>query len=41
VPATEVDGVGAVVDPVPPVAELYHFKEVPVAVNEVAVAFWQ
>jgi hypothetical protein len=36
-----VDGVGAVLDPVPPVAAVYHFKAVPVAVNADAEAFLQ
>jgi hypothetical protein len=40
-PVAEVPGVGAVVEPVPPVAAEYHFKEVPVAVSAVAVAYWQ
>ena len=35
------DGVGAVVLPVPPVAVVYHNKLVPVAVSAVATAFWQ
>ena len=38
VPVFVVTGVGAVVTPVPPVAAVYHFKLVPVAVNETAVA---
>jgi hypothetical protein len=41
VPTVPVEGVGAVADPVPPVKAVYHFKEVPVAVKAVAVAFWQ
>jgi len=41
VPAVAVDGVGAVVLLVPPVAAVYHFKEVPGAVKAEAVAFWQ
>ena len=41
VPAVVVDGVGAVVLPVPPVATVYHKRLVPVAVSAVAVAFWQ
>ena len=40
-PAVAVDGVGAVALPVPPVATVYHSRLVPVAVNAVAVAFWQ
>ena len=32
-------GVGAVALPTPPVATVYHFKLVPVAVNALAVAF--
>ena len=41
VPAVPVDGVGAVADPVPPVATVYHSKVFPavaVAVSAVAVA---
>ena len=41
VPAVAVEGVGAVALPVPPVATVYHNRLVPVAVNGVAVAFWQ
>ena len=41
VPVFEVDGVGAIVLEVPPVATVYHFNAVPVAVNAIAVAFWQ
>ena len=37
-PTVAVDGVGAVVLPVPPTAELYHSNPEPVAVNCVAVA---
>ena len=40
-PAVAVDGVGAVADPVPPVAAVYHNKLVPVADNADAVAFKQ
>ena len=40
-PMVAVFGVGAVVLPVPPVAVVYHNRLVPVAVNGVAVAFWQ
>ena len=40
-PAVEVDGVGAVALPVPPVAVVYHNNAVPVAVNGTAVAPWQ
>jgi len=39
--AVAVDGVGAVVLPVPPVAAVYHNKSVPVAVNGTTSAFWQ
>ncbi len=38
-PDVFVDGVGAVVVPVPPLATAYHFNEVPVAVNVAAAAF--
>ena len=38
VPTAAVDGVGAVEDPTPPVAAVYHNKLVPVAVNGVATA---
>jgi hypothetical protein len=41
VPAADVDGVGAVEDPVPPVEVVYHNNPVPDAVNVDAVAFWQ
>ena len=40
-PTVAVEGVGAVEDPVPPVAAVYHKRFVPVAVNGVAVAPWQ
>ena len=40
-PVADVNGVGAVADPTPPVAVLYQSKLVPVAVKAVAVAFWQ
>ena len=40
-PAVEVDGVGAVALPVPPVAVVYHNNAVPVAVNGTAAAPWQ
>ena len=40
-PAVAVEGVGAVAIPVPPVDTVYHNRFVPVAVNAVAVAFWQ
>ncbi|OQA95040.1 MAG: hypothetical protein BWY22_02279 [Bacteroidetes bacterium ADurb.Bin217] len=33
-----VEGIGAVVDPVPPVAVVYHLRAVPVAVRAEAVA---
>ena len=36
-----VDGIGAVVMPVPPVAVVYQSKFVPVASNATAVAPWQ
>jgi len=41
VPAVLVTGVGAVALPVPPVAAVYHFKLLPVAVNGVADEFTQ
>ena len=34
-------GVGAVAEPVPPVAASYHNKFAPVAVNGLATVFWQ
>jgi hypothetical protein len=40
-PAVVVEGVGAVVLPVPPVAVVYHNSPVPVAVRALAVSFWQ
>ena len=40
-PAVAVFGVGAVPDPVPPVAVVYQFRFVPVALSAVAVVFWQ
>ena len=40
-PVAVVNGVGAVADPMPPVAVLYQSKLVPVADKAVAVAFWQ
>ena len=40
-PDAVVIGVGAVADPMPPVAVLYQSKLVPEAVKAVAVAFWQ
>ena len=40
-PAAAVDGIGAVVLPVPPVAVVYQSKPVPPAVSAVAVAPWQ
>ena len=40
-PAVAVDGTGPAGKMVLPVAVLYHFKFVPVAVNAVAAAFWQ
>ena len=39
-PTVAVDGVGAVVLPVPPVAVVYHNKPVPVAVKGLAVTSW-
>ena len=39
-PTVVVDGVGAVVLPVPPVAVVYHNKPVPVAVKGLAVTSW-
>jgi hypothetical protein len=41
VPAADVDGVGAVEDPVPPVEVVYHNNTVPAADKAVAVSFWQ
>ena len=40
-PDAVVIGVGAVADPMPPVALIYQSKLVPVAFKAVAVAFWQ
>ena len=40
-PAVVVDGVGAVADPVPPVAAVNHNRLLPAAVNAVEVSFWQ
>ena len=40
-PAVEVDGIGAEVEPVVAVADVYQVKFAPVAVKAVAVAFWQ
>ena len=40
-PAVVVNGVGAVADPVPPVAAVYHNRLVPVADNADAIAFKQ
>jgi hypothetical protein len=40
-PDTAVEGVGAVVLPVPPVAVVYHNSPVPVAVSAAAVVPWQ
>mgnify|MGYP001587594322 CR=1 FL=1 len=40
-PGVVVGGTGAVALPTPPVAAVYHFKLVPVAVNATAVAFCQ
>ena len=39
-PATVVEGVGAVALPVPPVAALYHGKLVRVAIKAGEVTFW-
>ena len=39
VPAVEVDGVGAVGEPLPPTAVPYHFKDVPDAERGVALTF--
>ena len=40
-PAVVVNGVGAIADPVPPVAAVYHNRLVPVADNADAIAFKQ
>jgi hypothetical protein len=40
-PALAVEGVGAVADPVPPVAAVYHSKFDPLAVKATAVLPWQ
>jgi len=40
-PRDEVEGVGAVALPVPPVATVYHRRFVPVAVSGIAVSFRQ
>ncbi len=40
-PGEAVDGVGAVAEPVPPVAVVYQRRLVPVAVSAEAVAPWQ
>ena len=40
-PPAEVDGVGAITDPTPPVAAAYHKRLVPVAVSGAAVEPWQ
>ena len=40
-PVVEVDGVGAVDEPAPPVGTVYHNKFDPVAVNWLAAIFWQ
>ena len=40
-PADVVSGVGAVAEPTPPVGVVYHNKPAPVAVNWLAVVFWQ
>ena len=40
-PTAAVEGVGAVDEPVPPVAVVYHNKPLPVAVSGEAVWFWQ
>jgi hypothetical protein len=41
VPGDPVDGVGAVEDPVPPLAVVYHWRLVPAAVRAEAAAPWQ
>lgn len=41
VPTVAVDGVGAVLLPVPPDGVVYHSRVVPVAVNGAAVFPWQ
>ena len=41
VPVDEVTGVGAVAEPIPPEAPVYHNKPVPVAVSGEAAWFWQ
>ncbi len=41
VPVVAVEGVGAVVLPVPPVADVYQRRLLPLAVRAVAVAPWQ
>ena len=40
-PVVVVEGVGAMIVPVPPVAKVYQSRLVPVAVSAVAVVFWQ
>ena len=40
-PLLAVEGVGAVAEPTPPDAAVYHNKLLPVAERAVAVAFWQ
>ena len=43
-PTVDVDGVGAIVEAVPPVATVYHLREAPelaVAVSGMAMEFWQ
>ena len=40
-PAVLVAGIGAVAEPVPPVAFVYHKRLVPPATNGLAVANWQ
>lgn len=41
VPATLVDGVGVVADPVPPVGVVYHKRLVPTATSGLAISNWQ
>ena len=43
-PGVTVEGVGAMADPVPPVATVYHLNVLPaagVAVTAIGVTFWQ
>jgi hypothetical protein len=41
VPATSVETLGEAVEPVPPVAVVYHFRSLPLAVRSEGVAPWQ